>query len=102
MGFAEEYEKISQGQSKTAAANFIHTEISGWRGTRRPIAARRWLWELLQNALDAAIINQKQLSVTIVYKPSELIIRHDAGPFGLAEIVALVEGNTSKYHRDPH
>jgi hypothetical protein len=102
MGFAEEYEKISQSQSKTAAANFIHTEISGWRGTRRPIAARRWLWELLQNALDAAIINQKQLSLTIVYKPSELLIRHDAGPFGLAEIVALVEGNTSKYHRDPH
>lgn len=101
MGFAEEYEKISQSQSKTAAANFIHTEISRWRGTRKPVAARRWLWELLQNALDVATINQRQFSLTIVYKPSELVVRHDAGPFGLAEIVALVEGNTSKYQRDP-
>jgi hypothetical protein len=100
MGFADEYEKISLSQSKAAAANFIHTEIGGWRGTRRPIAARRWLWEVLQNALDAAIINQRQLSLQILYKTSELIIRHDAGAFGLAEIVALVEGNTSKYHRD--
>jgi len=100
MGLAEEYEKISQSQSKTAAANFIHTEISKWRGTRRPAAARRWLWELLQNALDSAVLNQTQFSLRIKSSPSELIIRHDAGPFELSELVALVEGNTSKYSRE--
>ncbi len=64
---------------------------------RKQIASNRWLWELLQNAKDCAA--GRPFSFSVKRKPSELVIQHDAGPFNLREIVALVEGDSSKHRR---
>jgi hypothetical protein len=99
MGFAEEYERISRTEARNALAKSIYNEVHDWRGTKKRIASRRWLWELLQNARDCS--SGKHFSFEISWKANELTVLHDAGPFDLREIVALVEGDSSKQRRSP-
>lgn len=98
MGFSQEFQRISRAEADSAAARFIYNEVRDWRGSeKKPIAVKRWLWELLQNARDCA--SGQPFSFNVSWKPAELIVRHNAGPFKLREIVALVEGDSSKQRR---
>jgi hypothetical protein len=98
MGFSQEFEKISRAEASSAAARFIYNEVQDWRGSeKKPVAIKRWLWELLQNATDCA--NGRPFSFSVSWKPAELTICHNAGPFKMKEIVALVEGDSSKQRR---
>ncbi len=97
MDFAEEFENISRMEARNALAKSIYNEVHDWRGTKKRIASRRWLWELLQNARDCSI--GKEFSFEIIWRPNELVVLHDAGPFELREVVALVEGDSSKQRR---
>jgi len=64
---------------------------------RKDTASKRWLWELLQNARDCAA--HHPFSFRVSWKMPELKVEHDAGTFKLREIVALVQGDSSKLRR---
>jgi hypothetical protein len=89
LGFSAEFDNIERSEARNAAARSVFTEAEDWRGTRRAVASRRWIWELLQNAKDAA--HGRQFSFSIKSSKTALVVEHDAGPFELREIVALVE-----------
>ncbi len=97
MSFSGEFDRIARNEARSAAARNIFNEVEDWRGTRRAIASKRWIWELLQNAKDAA--KGKPFSFSVTLKESTLTVHHDAGPFELRDIVALVEGDSSKQRR---
>lgn len=97
MHFTDEFDKITQSDSLRGAARFIQQEVSDWRTTRKKIASRRWIWELLQNARDGSA--GRPFSFKVSWKPSELLVTHTAGPFKLREIHAIVCGDTSKPER---
>lgn len=97
MRFSGDFDRIAQTEARSAAARNIFNEVEDWRGTKRAIANKRWIWELLQNAKDCA--KGKPFSFSVTLKKNSLVIQHDAGPFHLRDIVALVEGDSSKHRR---
>ncbi len=97
MGFREEFDSIAQREARGAAARNIFNEVEDWRGTKRAVASKRWIWELLQNAKDCA--RGRPFTFALALKQNALVVRHDAGPFTLRDIVALVEGDSSKHRR---
>jgi hypothetical protein len=98
LDFSKAFNRILQARAAESAASFIYTEVQDWRGSEgRAVALKRWLWELLQNATDCA--KGGPFSFRVMWKPTELKVWHNAGPFRLREIVALVEGNSSKERR---
>lgn len=58
MDLKEEFDKEWQKKSKKHAALTIKNEVKDWTGPKAPTAERRWMWELLQNAIDTAKDNE--------------------------------------------
>ncbi|MBS3907175.1 MAG: sensor histidine kinase [Syntrophaceae bacterium] len=57
---------------------------------------KRWIWELLQNALDAAPPDRK-IEIEIIENSDLLIFRHNGRPFESKEIAHLIcHGSTKK------
>jgi len=97
MGFKAEFDRIARDEARSAAARNILNEVEDWSVANRAVASRRWVWELVQNAKDAA--KGKAFTFSIALQGDTLTVRHDAGPFKLRDIVALVEGDSSKHRR---
>ena len=55
---------------------------------------KRWIWELIQNALDACPTDS--LRVHIELAANRLVFRHNGRPFVMKEIVDLIEQTSSK------
>lgn len=98
VNLADEFDKSWQEESRRHAATTIRNEVQDWCTSYRPTAEKRWLYELLQNAIDTARENMvTNLDITLEYKGENLIVKHNGGGFFLKEIIALVSGGTSKY-----
>ena len=65
----------------------------------RPGFERRWIWELLQNAVDAARPDQKA-EVLIATNGKELSFAHDGRPFERQEVVHLIYTGSTKRESD--
>ena len=75
----------------TAQAVFKHLDrIEDNRAT----LGLRWIWELLQNARDAAVAEGVQIRVRL--SESELTFEHDGRPFASDEIAHLVYHGSTK------
>lgn len=82
---------------KQQAARDILAAIDKWRGSRISTANRRWIFELIQNAVDAARARQKErLLIVFDYDGKSLVFRHNAGYFTFAELDSLIYGTSSK------
>jgi hypothetical protein len=78
------------------AAREIQDQLNRWHADKET-AKMKWVWELIQNARDVAKKqNKKSLHVRFTLLEDELIFEHDAGPFSLDDIYALVNGRSSK------
>jgi hypothetical protein len=78
------------------AAREIRKDLDNWYAERE-IAKVKWIWELIQNARDVAKKQNKEcLEVSFVLDRNQLIFEHNAGPFSLDDIYALVNGRSSK------
>src|ERR1043166_6564863 len=62
---------------------------------RREQVKHRWIWELLQNARDAARLGS-ELEVCIDVSPDALVFRHNGKPFSDEEISHLIFHGSSK------
>jgi len=94
---SEDFKRVSENRASHALARHMVDEIADCRGVYKPVARKRWIWELIQNAKDCAKDKPFQFNVTL--KQDRLIVWHDAGPFTLDEVVCLVEGDSSKARR---
>jgi len=88
------------------SANDIINSINNYIKAKPDIAKRRWVFELMQNALD--VVNaprrsrtRRRLDIEIIFDGKHLLFRHNGGPFTLDEITALICGGTTKLHPPP-
>lgn len=66
---------------------------------KREVYEKRWVWELLQNALDATSSDRK-IEVEITRNGNQLIFRHTGRPFKPEEVVHLIYHGSTKGERD--
>lgn len=60
-------------------------------------SGRRWPFELIQNAHDAGERDGRNgIMVTVALIDGVLRFEHDAAPFGMVDLVALLDGGSSK------
>lgn len=93
-------EMSSKWYSETVAQE-IRKDIDQWLGSQKiDIACKKWPWELLQNAFDAAISSgQKDLNIEIlVASNGNLVFSHDGGrgAFTEKEFFRLLTRGTTK------
>jgi hypothetical protein len=56
----------------------------------------RWVWELLQNARDAA--PEQGVSVRLIQQPQHLLFRHNGLPFTFKSVAHLIYHGSTKYN----
>ena len=66
---------------------------------KREIFEKRWVWELLQNALDAAPLDRK-IEVEIIKKDNRLTFTHNGRPFKRKEVAHLIYRGSTKGEHD--
>jgi len=83
------------------AAWDIVKKIESIRGSKQNIAKRRWLFELIQNAIDVAESPERRsshLEIKIKANKNRVTFKHNAGYFTLREIRALIYSKTTKVY----
>lgn len=97
MKVGEKAREASSHHVKRKAARDILNAILEWRGNRIETAKRRWVFELLQNAVDTARERRKRrLSIEIESDGGNVTFRHNGGYFTLDEINAVIYGGSTK------
>lgn len=83
-------------QVHNAIARHIHTKVRDARSDP-DFSARRWPFELIQNAHDAGPREGRD-GITIAFRLIDgvLSFEHDGAPFSMADIAALLTGGSSK------
>lgn len=83
-------------QVQKALARRIHAKVRDARSDPDR-AARRWPFELIQNAHDSGARDGRQ-GITVAFELINGVLRfqHDAAPFSMADIAALLTGGSSK------
>lgn len=66
---------------------------------KREIYEKRWIWELLQNALDAAPHDRK-IEVKIIKDDNKLTFAHNGRPFKPEEVAHLIYHGSTKREQD--
>jgi hypothetical protein len=75
-------------------AQAVHKELQKLEN-QRSLYSRRWIWELLQNARDAAP-SGGSLVVGLTVTPDQVSFRHNGAPFTEEEIAHLIYHGTTK------
>ena len=82
---------------KRNAARDIITGIREWRENKVQVAKKRWIYELIQNAIDVAKARRNtNLRIEIFKDGNSIIFRHNGGFFTLDEIGAIIYGGSTK------
>lgn len=84
-------EKARRNQSATKILNELNTQ----RKSMNPLTARRWVWELMQNAKDVAYDNQ-EIKISINHSNGELDFKHNGRYFSVDNVISLIEQVSSK------
>ena len=90
-----ELDKIRDNGLKENNALRVHRYL---RANERSRSRRlpRWIWELLQNALDASTAHDDSLTVKIEYSPEELVFLHNGSSFKAKQIFNLIYHGSTK------
>ena len=76
-----------------AAATSCKTSV---RRNDHATSARRWVWELLQNAVDSTAESGDDVDVEVALAGDWLTFQHAGGPFSTENLGALITGGSSK------
>ena len=104
MELGEIIKDLGMEHLRETTARGIIVHIEKWRKGKQSTAKRRWIFELLQNALDTAK-DRDTHDVQVVVETDEkrVIFRHNAGFFTPKEINMLIRSGSSKpYSKDSH
>ena len=94
-----ELDEIRNSGLKENNALRVHTYL---RANERARSRRlpRWIWELLQNALDASTAHDDLLNVKIEYNREELIFWHNGSSFKAKQIFNLIYHGSTKTNQE--
>lgn len=83
-------------QTRSQIARDILARVKHWTQDDPPMAKRRWVWELFQNAIDVAAErgNNFDIRINLNKQKQTLIFAHNAGPFQRKHLVALILGGS--------
>ena len=88
--------RASEHQEKKAARDIIKG-IDEWRSGKRHTAKRRWIVELIQNAIDTAKVRGNDpVTIKIDWNENVLKFQHNGGYFDYDELNAVILGGSSK------
>ena len=91
----EEKAKIKDEGFTATVAQAVHKYLNALEDNRKN-RHTRWIWELLQNAHDAATTHDKNLIVSIKYNPEELVFLHNGSGFKKEQIQRLIFHGSTK------
>src|SRR3989304_3022931 len=96
-------EDLSEDEIKTKAlidntAQGIFNHLDAIESMRETYE-KRWIWELMQNALDATPRNQK-IKVEIIKNDDQLTFRHNGRSFKREEVAHLIYHGSTKEEQD--
>src|SRR6267142_6886534 len=93
---SEVFHEVLDQQVQKAIARRIHSKIRDARSDPDR-AGRRWPFELIQNAHDAGE-RQGTLGISLSFQLDNgaLEFQHDAAPFEIDDVAALLTGGSSK------
>ena len=81
----------------TAQSVLIH--LRGLEDNRAHVRTR-WVWELLQNARDAAVKSEGKLVASITQNEKEIVFRHNGDNFKMEEIAHLIYHGSTKVENE--
>jgi len=97
MGLGDKAKEVAIEHVKQKAARDILNGIKEWRTNKIETAKRRWIFELIQNAIDTARAREKNsLKIEIVVRGDSIEFKHNGGYFTLDEISAVIYGGSTK------
>jgi len=88
-----DFEAYAREAMAESTAQNIFTRLRELEG-ERPVYAKRWPWELLQNAVDVA--KSGGVNCVFIFDENELTFIHDGAPFKLKEVAHLIYHGTTK------
>jgi len=92
----EEFEKAQRSQQMRNQARKIRTEVDRAQDNRI-YAAKRWPFELLQNAHDTGPrLGRGQIEFSLRLNRDRLVVEHDGSCFTNRDLAALLSGGSSK------
>lgn len=93
----DEAKEVSQEHVVKKAARDIVTQIREWTGGRVATAKKRWIFELIQNAIDTARARHTPgIKIEVSSAKGVLTFCHNGGYFTLDEIDAVIYGGSTK------
>lgn len=93
--FAEIITQVLTENTAQSVLNHLRTLESN-----RAHVRTRWVWELLQNARDAATGTDTDLVASIEQNADEVVFRHNGGNFKREEIIHLIYHGSTKVESD--
>ena len=97
MGLGDKAKEVAIEHVKQKAARDILNGIKEWRANKISTAKRRWIFELIQNAIDTAKARGKDsLKIEINFSNDSIKFKHGGGYFTLDEISAVIYGGSTK------
>lgn len=93
------YQAIMNEKTRSVLDTAISTKIlqhmDRIRNASHEGQARRWIWELIQNAKDCAYVGQP-VKIKIELFPDKLIFSHNGRPFGVKNLLSIINQVSSK------
>ena len=97
MKLGDKAKEVAIEHVKQKAARDILNGIKEWRANKISTAKRRWIFELIQNAIDTTKARGKDsLKIEIDIGDDSIKFKHDGGYFTLDEISAIIYGGSTK------
>lgn len=97
------YKAIMNEQTRSvfdaAIATKILQHINRVRDYSQEGQARRWIWELIQNAKDASYPEEK-VKIKVELRDTELIFSHTGRPFNIKGVLSIINQVSSKLPED--
>ena len=94
-GSHEDIDKIMFDAVIDNTAQGVFNHLKALESNRAHVITR-WVWELLQNALDASARTDTKLIASIEQSQSELVFRHNGANFKINEIAHLIYHGSTK------
>ncbi|HIH96809.1 MAG TPA: hypothetical protein HA348_04940 [Thermoplasmata archaeon] len=97
MRLGDKAKEVAVEHVKQKAARDVLNGIKEWRSNKIATARRRWIFELIQNAVDTAKSRSvNSLKIEIQENEDTLTFKHNGGNFTLDEISAVIYGGSTK------
>lgn len=92
---SDDSELIQNYNNKKQAADKIRQILSQVRNNASD-SARRWIWELIQNAKDIPTDGKRRRTMRVDYDGQAIVFSHNAKPFSMYNLTSLVQQVSSK------